>query len=91
MDGSASRPRHCLYLEQAREVVRGNERTYRQAERLADGVLHTLHPVQDRRGVILTSRIPAAFGQITVGDDDPNRMDNATWETEAIEPPENLQ
>jgi hypothetical protein len=47
MDGSASRPRHCLYLEQAREVVRGNERTYRQAERLADGVLHTLHPVQD--------------------------------------------
>ena len=56
MDGSASRPRHCLYLEQAREVVRGNERTYRQAERLADGVLHTLHSVQDRRGVILTSR-----------------------------------
>jgi hypothetical protein len=32
-----------------------------------------------------------AFGQITVGDDDPNRIDNATWETEAIEPPENLQ
>ena len=26
-DGSASRPRYCLYLEQAREVVRGNERT----------------------------------------------------------------
>ena len=48
---------------------------------LQTGVLHTLHPVQDRRGVILTSRIPAAFGQITVGDDDP----------EAIEPPENLQ
>jgi hypothetical protein len=89
MDGSASRPRHCLYLEQAREVVRGNERTYRQAERLADGVLHTLHSVQDRRGVILTSR--RRSGKITVGDDDPNRMDNATWETEAIEPPENLQ
>jgi hypothetical protein len=33
----------------------------------------------------------AAFGQITVWDDDPNRMDNATWEAEAIEPPENLQ
>jgi hypothetical protein len=33
----------------------------------------------------------AAFGQITVGDDDPNRMDNATWEAEAIDPPENLQ
>jgi hypothetical protein len=31
------------------------------------------------------------LGQITVGDDDPNRMDNATWEAEAIEPPENLQ
>jgi hypothetical protein len=73
MDGSASRPRHCLYLEQAREVVRGTERTYRQAERLADGVLHTLHPVQDRRGVILTSRIPAAFGQITVGTTTPRR------------------
>ena len=57
MDGSASRPRQCLYLEQAREVVRGNERTYRQAERLADGVLHTLHPVQDRRGVILSGFI----------------------------------
>ena len=34
----------------------------------------------------------AAFGQITVGDDDPNRMDNATWEAEALEhEPDKLQ
>ena len=33
----------------------------------------------------------AAFGQITVRDDDPNRMDNARWEAEAIKPPQNLQ
>ena len=81
MDGSASRPRHCLYLEQAREVVRGNERTYRQAERLADGC--PAHPASCPRSQGCDPDIPdpAAFGQITVGDDDP----------EAIEPSENLQ
>ena len=35
----------------------------------------------------LTGGVRANYG----GDDDPNRMDNATGEAEAIELPENLQ
>jgi hypothetical protein len=34
-------------------------------------------------GSITANRTACLVAEITVGDDDPNRMDNATWEVEA--------